>query len=362
MMALLGWTLRCNHNQWMPAAGTDTCLTLGHWSIQHILPILSRGHRVQVADSTHAVPCSSTSVMPASTITGHSQTLFLTTPLSYPGTPMPLTQLPVGAAVRAVDLEAWLGMMQDKVNKLLEASTVLCQEYSDIVEKLSREMAVAHADTLLNLNKYSVAMHVAIGKWRVDVERALQILSASPGITAYNTQVEIVRVKTNQFQEKLDTAEAAFLTSKKKTKVGRTALLEWIKTELGTRVHAAIQKVCYQQDGGGVGCSGADWGHDIICHTDYPGVCRLLDSHRPSWDRVLRIPDASVNSGSHAAVRHADYNVKASSPHVPPDISGAISMARSYAGSRHRSKRGEDRSPIKGHLPQMTQKEGSWLR
>ena len=90
-------------------------------------------------------------------------------------------------------------MMQDKVNKLLEASTVLCQEYSDIVEKLSGEMAVAHADTLLNLNKYSTAMHVAISEWRVDVERALQILGASPGITAYNTQVEIVRVETNQF-------------------------------------------------------------------------------------------------------------------------------------------------------------------
>ena len=159
------------------------------------------GTQVQVADSTHAVPCSSMSVMPA--ITGHSQTPFSTTPLSYPGTPTPLTQLPIGAAVGGVDLEAshqaWLGMMQDKVNKLLEASTVLCQEYSDIVEKLSGEMAVAHADTLLNLNKYGTAMRVAIGEWCMDVERVLQILGALPGITAYNTQAEIVRVKTNQF-------------------------------------------------------------------------------------------------------------------------------------------------------------------
>ena len=161
------------------------------------------GTQVQVADSTHAVPCSSTPVTPASTIMGHSQTLFSTTPLSYPGAPMPLTQLPIGAAVGDVDLEAshqaWLGMMQDKVNKLLEASTVLCQEYSNIVEKLSGEMAVAHANTLLNLNKYGAAMRVAISECCMDVERALQILGASPGITAYNTQVEIVRVKTNQF-------------------------------------------------------------------------------------------------------------------------------------------------------------------
>ena len=40
----------------------------------------------------------------------------------------------------------------------------------------------------------------------------------------------------------MDAAEAAFLTSKKKTEVGRAALLEQIKTELGTKVHAAIQK------------------------------------------------------------------------------------------------------------------------
>ena len=40
----------------------------------------------------------------------------------------------------------------------------------------------------------------------------------------------------------MDAAEAAFLTSKKKTEVGRAALLKWIKTELGVRVHATIQK------------------------------------------------------------------------------------------------------------------------
>ena len=94
------------------------------------------GAQVQVGDTgtpvytTQTMPSSSTSVTPASTMTGHSQTPISTTPLSYPGAPMPLTQLPVGAVVRAVNLEAshqvWLGLMKDRVNKLLDASTVLC--------------------------------------------------------------------------------------------------------------------------------------------------------------------------------------------------------------------------------------------
>ena len=88
------------------------------------------------------------------------------------------------------------------------------------------------------MNKYSVA----IGEWRVDVESAVQILGASPGITTFNTQAEIVRVKTNQFREKVDGAEVAFLASKKKTEAGRAALLKWMKTELGAKVHTAIQK------------------------------------------------------------------------------------------------------------------------
>ena len=40
----------------------------------------------------------------------------------------------------------------------------------------------------------------------------------------------------------MDAAEVAFLTSKAKTEVGRAALLERMKAELGTKVHAAIQK------------------------------------------------------------------------------------------------------------------------
>ena len=196
--------------------------------------------------TTQAVPSSSTSVTPASTMTGHSQTPISTTPLSYPGTPMPLTQLPVGTAVEAVDLEAshqvWLGLMKDRVNKLLDASTVLCQEYSDIVKKYSHEIEVAHADTLHDLNKFSAAIHVAIGEWHVEVERVVQVLGASPGITTFNTQAEIVRVKTNQFREKVDYTEAVFLTSKRKTEAGRAALLEQMKTELGAKIHAAIQK------------------------------------------------------------------------------------------------------------------------
>ena len=102
------------------------------------------GTQVQVVDTTQAMPCSSTSVTPASAMTGHSQTPFLTTPLSYPGTPMSLTQLPVGAVVRAIDLEAshqvWLGLMKDRVSKLLNTSTVLCQEYSDIMKTHSGKM------------------------------------------------------------------------------------------------------------------------------------------------------------------------------------------------------------------------------
>ena len=51
-----------------------------------------------------------------------------------------------------------------------------------------------------------------------------------------------MRIKTNQFQEKVDTAETAFLTSKRKTEVGRAALLERMKAELGTKVHATVEK------------------------------------------------------------------------------------------------------------------------
>ena len=184
---------------------SDTGASVHSMHSTHSVP----GALVQVGDTgtpvytTQAMPSSSTSVTPASTMTGHSQTPILTTPLSYPGTPTLLTQLPVGTAVKAVDLEAsrqaWLGLMKDRVNKLLDASTILCQEYSDIVEKYSGKIEVAHADTLHDLNKFSAAIHVAIGEWRVEVERAVQVLGTSPRITTFNTQAEIVRVKTNQF-------------------------------------------------------------------------------------------------------------------------------------------------------------------
>ena len=118
------------------------------------------GTQVQVVDNTQAMPCSSTSVTLASTMTGHSQTPFLSTPLSYLGTPTPLTQLPVGVAVRAIDLEAshqvWLAMMKDRVRKLLDTFTILCQEYSDIVKAHSSEMEAAHANVLHDTNKYSM--------------------------------------------------------------------------------------------------------------------------------------------------------------------------------------------------------------
>ena len=202
--------------------------------------------QVQVVDTTQTMPSSSTSVMPASTMTGRSHTPFSSTPLSYPGAPTPLTQLPIGSAVRAIDLEAshqaWLAMMKERVRKLLDASTVLCQEYSDIVKAHSSEMEAAHADVLCDMNKYSVALHVAIGEWQVDVERALQILGASPGISTFNTQAKIVRVRTNHFQEKVDAAEVAFLTSKRKTEAGRAALLKRMKAKLDAKVNATIER------------------------------------------------------------------------------------------------------------------------
>ena len=40
----------------------------------------------------------------------------------------------------------------------------------------------------------------------------------------------------------MDGTEVAFLTFKRKTEAGRAALLERMKTELGTKIHAAIQK------------------------------------------------------------------------------------------------------------------------
>ena len=70
---------------------------------------------------------------------------------------------------------------------------------SDIVKKYSGKIEVAHTNTLHDLNKFSAAIRVAIGEWCVEVERAVQVLSASPGITTFNTKAEILRVKTNQF-------------------------------------------------------------------------------------------------------------------------------------------------------------------
>ena len=90
-------------------------------------------------------------------------------------------------------------MMKERVRKLLDASKVLCQDYSDIVMAHSSEMEAAHANILRDMNKYSVVLHMAMGEWQVDVERVLQILGASLGISAFNTQAEIVRVRTNQF-------------------------------------------------------------------------------------------------------------------------------------------------------------------
>ena len=207
-------------------------------------PVL--GTQVQVADTTQAVPSSSMSVTPSSTMTGHSHTPFSSTPLSYPGAPTPLTQLPVGSAVGDIDLEAshqaWLVMMKEWVRKLLDASKVLCQDYSNIVKAHSGEMETAHADILRDMNKYSAVLHTAMGEWRVDVERALQILGASPGISAFNTQAKIVQVRTNQFWEKVDAAEAAFLASKRKTEVGRASLLERMKAELNAKVNATNER------------------------------------------------------------------------------------------------------------------------
>ena len=202
------------------------------------------GTQVQVVDTTQAVPSSSTSVTLASTMTGCSHTPFSSTPLSYPGALMLLTQLPVGSAVEGIDLgascQAWLAMMMERVRKLLDTSKVLCQDYGDIVKAHSGEMEAAHANILCDMNKYSMALHTAMGEWQVDVERALQILGASLGISAFNTQAEIVRVRTNQFREKVDAAEAAFLASKRKTEVGRATLLERMKAELDAKVNAAI--------------------------------------------------------------------------------------------------------------------------
>ena len=309
-------------------------------------PVL--GTQVQVVDTTQVVSCSSTSVMPASTMTGHSHTPFSSTPLSYPGALTPLTQLPVGAAVVAIDLEAshqvWLAMMKDRVRKLLDASTVLCQEYSDIVKAHSGEMEAAQADVLHDTNKYSAVFHVTIGEWWVDVERALQILGTSPGISTFNTQAEIMRVKTNQFREKVDAAEVAFLTSKRKTEAGRAALLKRMKVELSTKVHATIQKFVTDKMTAAldvVGLTG-DMTPFVTQITQESADFRTRIAQ--VGDGVFRIPNASADSISQPAIRHADHNVKASSPHVPPDVSGAISMARPYTGSRCWSKCGKDRS------------------
>ena len=40
----------------------------------------------------------------------------------------------------------------------------------------------------------------------------------------------------------MDAAEVAFLASKRKTEVGRAALLEWMKAKLDAKVNAAIER------------------------------------------------------------------------------------------------------------------------
>ena len=168
-------------------AVSDTRASVHSMHSNHPAP----GTQVQVADTTQAVPSSSTSVTPASTMTRRSHTPFSSTPLSYPGAPTPLTQLPVGSAVGAIDLgasrQAWLAMMKEQVRKLLDTSKVLCQDYSNIMKAISSEMEAAHTDILRDTNKYSAVLHMAMGEWRVDIERALQILGTSPGISAFNT-------------------------------------------------------------------------------------------------------------------------------------------------------------------------------
>ena len=275
------------------------------------------GTQVQVVDATQAMP--SSSVTPASTMTGHSHTPFSSTPLSYPGAPTLLTQLPVGSAVGAIDLEAshqaWLAMMKEQVRKLLDASKVLCQDYGDIMKAHSSEMEAAHADILHDVNKYSAALHTAMGEWWVDVERALQILSASLGISAFNTQAEIVRVRTNQFREKVDAAEVAFLTSKRKTEVRRAALLKQMKAELNTKVNATIERFVTDKLTAALDVVGADRRHDVVCGANLSGVCRLWVPHGRGHIGVFGTANASPDSISQPTIRHVDHNVQASSPH-----------------------------------------------
>ena len=168
-------------------------------------------------------------------------------------------------------------MMKEWVRKLLDASKVLCQEYSDIMKAHSGEMEAAHTDVLCDTNKYSTALHMAMGEWQVDIERALQILGTSPGISAFNTQAKIVQVKTNQFWEKVDAAEVAFLTSKRKTEVGRATLLEWMKAELDAKVNATIERFITDKLTVVLDVVGPTGGHDAIRHANLSGVCRLWD-------------------------------------------------------------------------------------
>ena len=190
-----------------------------------------------------------------------------------------------------------------------------------------------------------MAICVAIGEWRVEVERVVQVLGTSPGITTFNTQAEIVRVKTNQFREKVDGTEVAFLTSKRKSQAGRAALLERMKTELGTKIHAAIQKFVTSKTAAAL---------DVVGLTGdmAPFVAQITQESTDFWTHITRVEIEYLeflmhlqNGIGHAAVRRANNDVETDSPHVPPDVSnGTLSTAQPYAGSGHQSKCGKDRS------------------
>ena len=247
------------------------------------------------------------------------------------------------------------------MSKLLDASTVLCQEYSDIVKAHSGEMEAAHADTLCDTNKYSAALHVAIGEWHVDIERAVQILSASPGITTFNTQAEIVRVKTNQFREKVDVAEAAFLASKRKTEAGRAALLERMKAELGTKVHAAIQKFVTSKMTAAL---------DVVGPTGdmTPFVAQITQESADFRTRIAQVEMECSEFWMHLQTAsatqqldmlttmsrllplmcHLMYLAPSQRPSLTPALGARANVVRI--------------GPIKEHLPQTTRKEGNRLR
>ena len=131
---------------------------------------------------------------------------------------------------------------------------------------------------------------------------------------------------------------------REKLKQGGQLYIERMKAELSTKVHAAIQKFITDKMTVALDVVGLTGDMTPFVTQITQESTDFRTSHRASQDGMFGVPNASADGVSQPAIRHADHDVQASSPHVPPDVPGAIQQPGLMPDSRCHSKRGEDRS------------------